>query len=67
MNDMTMNGAAAASQSSDLVQRIEAKHAAVGQALQSALAHAIACGELLMQAKLQVKAVKGWWLPWLAA
>jgi hypothetical protein len=66
MNDMTMDGVAAASRSSDLVQRIEAEHAAVSFALQSALAHAIACGELLMQAKLQVKAVKGKWLPWLA-
>jgi hypothetical protein len=51
----------------DLVQSIEAEHAAVGQALQSALAHAIAAGELLIVAKRQVRRDKGKWLPWLAA
>jgi hypothetical protein len=67
MNDMTMDGVAAASQSSDLIQRIEAEHAAVGQPLRSALAHAIAAGELLSVAKRQVRKDKGKWLAWLAA
>jgi hypothetical protein len=52
MNDMTMDGVAAASQSA-------------GQALGSALAHAIACGELLIEAKRQVK--HGEWRPWIEA
>ena len=67
MNDMTMDGLAAASQSSDLIGRIEAEHAAVGQALRSALAHPIAAGELLSMAKRQVRKDKGKWLAWLAA
>jgi Protein of unknown function (DUF3102) len=50
---------------SELITRIEAEHAAVGQALQSALAHAIACGELLIEAKRQVK--HGEWRPWIEA
>ena len=50
---------------SDLTMRIEAEHAAVGQALQSALAHAIAAGELLIEAKRQV--THGEWRPWLEA
>ena len=50
---------------SDLVTRIEAEHAAVGQAFGSALAHAIAAGELLIEAKRQVK--HGEWRPWIEA
>jgi hypothetical protein len=61
MNDMTMKGVATAS----LVQRIEAEHVAVGRALGSALTHAIACGELLIEAKRQVK--HGEWRPWIEA
>ena len=49
----------------DLTTRIDAEHAAVGQALQSALAHAIAAGELLIEAKRLVK--HGEWRPWLEA
>ena len=48
-----------------LVERIEAEHAAVGAALRGALAHAIACGERLIEAKRQVK--HGEWLPWIEA
>jgi hypothetical protein len=54
-------------ESDDLAARIEAEHAAVGQALRSALTHAIAAGELLSMAKRQVRKEKGKWLPWLAA
>jgi Protein of unknown function (DUF3102) len=50
---------------SSLAARIDAEHAAVGQALQTALAHAIAAGELLNEAKRQVK--HGEWQPWLEA
>ena len=48
-----------------LVERIEAEHAAVGAALRGALAHAIACGEHLIEAKRRVK--HGEWLPWIEA
>jgi hypothetical protein len=49
----------------DLAQRIEAEHKEVGTALQSALVHAVAAGELLIEAKRTVK--HGQWLKWLAA
>ena len=48
-----------------LVASIEIEHAEVGQALQSALAHAIAAGELLIEAKRRVQ--HGEWRPWLEA
>jgi Protein of unknown function (DUF3102) len=50
---------------SDLARRIDAEHAEVGQALRSALGHAIAAGELLIAAKRQVK--HGEWRPWIEA
>jgi hypothetical protein len=49
----------------DLAQRITAEHKAVALALRSALGHAIAAGELLIEAKR--KAGHGQWLQWLAA
>jgi hypothetical protein len=49
----------------DLAQGIAAEHAAVATALQSALTHAIAAGELLIEAKAKVR--HGQWLKWLAA
>ena len=52
MNDMTpIDIAHPQDGMRDLATRIEAEHAAVAQALQSALAHAIAAGELLIVAK----------------
>ena len=49
MNDMTpIDIAHPQDGMRDLATRIEAEHAAVAQALQSALAHAIAAGELLI-------------------
>ena len=48
-----------------LAQRIEGEHKAVATALQSALGHAIAAGELLIEAKRQVG--HGQWLLWLKA
>ena len=48
----------------DLVQRIAAEHKAVALALRSALGHAIAAGELLIEAKAKVR--HGQWLHWLA-
>jgi hypothetical protein len=68
MNDMTISAEALSQpplDSADLIARIEAEHAAVGQALGSALAHALACGELLIEAKRQVK--HGEWRPWIEA
>jgi hypothetical protein len=53
------------SEVADLTARIDAEHIAVGQALGSALAHAIACGELLIEAKRRVK--HGGWRPWIEA
>lgn len=63
MNDM---GFSPSVDSADLVTRIEAEHAAVGLALQSALSHAIACGELLIEAKRRFGEY-GEWRPWLTA
>jgi hypothetical protein len=51
----------------DLARDIDAEHNAVATALQSALGHAIAAGELLIEAKRQVRRGKGKWLPWLEA
>jgi len=51
----------------DLARRIDAAHCAVAEALQSALGHAIAAGEMLIQAKRHVKRGGGQWLPWLDA
>jgi hypothetical protein len=48
-----------------LARRIDVEHAAVATALQSALAHAIAAGMLLIEAKRQVR--HGEWHPWLEA
>jgi len=47
----------------DLAARIKAEHEAVGHALKRGLAHAITAGELLIEAKFQLK--HGQWLPWL--
>ena len=47
----------------DLAHRIKAEHEAVGRALKRGLEHAIAAGELLIEAKSQLK--HGQWLPWL--
>jgi hypothetical protein len=49
----------------ELAQRIEAEHDAAAIALQSALAHAIVAGELLIEAKSKVR--HGQWLIWLVA
>jgi hypothetical protein len=49
----------------DLARRIAVEHNAVAVALRSALAHAIAAGELLIEAKSKVR--HGQWLKWLAA
>ena len=49
----------------DLAARIAVEHAAAAASLQAAVAHAIACGELLIKAKAQL--AHGEWLPWLAS
>ena len=49
----------------DLAARIHQQHDAASNALKSAVDHAIAAGELLLQAKEQLK--HGTWLPWLQA
>jgi hypothetical protein len=47
----------------DLAHRIKAEHKAVAAALQSAVLHAMAAGDLLIEAKKQVP--HGKWLPWI--
>lgn len=49
----------------DLAEAINAEHRRAQEAMQSSLAHALRCGELLNQAKSQLK--HGDWLPWLAS
>jgi hypothetical protein len=48
----------------DLAQRIKAEHEAVGVALKDSVRHAIAAGEMLIEAKAQLDQ-HGAWLPWL--
>jgi hypothetical protein len=47
----------------DLAARIKAEHEATSDALKGAVAHAMAAGDLLIEAKAQVP--HGQWLPWL--
>ncbi len=47
----------------DLAGRIKIEHTAVSAALKDSVTHAIAAGELLIEAKAQL--VHGQWLPWL--
>jgi hypothetical protein len=47
----------------DLAARIRAEHEAVSKALKESVRHAIAAGELLVEAKGQLG--HGRWLPWL--
>jgi hypothetical protein len=47
----------------DLAARIRAEHEATAVALQRSVAHAMAAGDLLIEAKAQLK--HGQWLPWL--
>jgi hypothetical protein len=47
----------------DLAHRIKAEHEAVSDALKESVRHAITAGELLIEAKQQLK--HGQWLPWL--
>ena len=48
----------------DLRERLKAEHAAVGKALKTSLAHAMAAGDILIEAKVQL-GKHGEWLPWL--
>jgi hypothetical protein len=54
---------AASNSLADLAFRIQQEHNAVAGALKSSLAHAMAAGDLLLQAK--AKLTHGQWLPWL--
>jgi hypothetical protein len=47
----------------DLAHRIKAEHEAVGHAMKRGLGHAIAAGEMLIEAKSRL--AHGQWLPWL--
>ena len=48
----------------DLAARIRIEHEATAAALQRRVMHAMAAGDLLIEAKAQLK--HGQWLPWLA-
>ena len=48
----------------DLAGRIRAEHVATSAALKSSIKHAMAAGDLLIEAKAQLQ--HGQWLPWLA-
>jgi hypothetical protein len=58
-----MSNSALSNSLSDLLARIHQEHDAASNALKSAVSHAIAAGELLLQAKKQLN--HGKWLPWL--
>jgi hypothetical protein len=63
-----MNDAATAAQAGDnslpdLAARIKAEHEAAAASLRDSVRHAIAAGELLIEAKARLK--HGQWLPWL--
>jgi ribosome-associated translation inhibitor RaiA len=47
----------------DLAARIRAEHEAAGAAVKRSVQHAMAAGDLLLEAKVQLK--HGQWLPWL--
>jgi hypothetical protein len=47
----------------DLRERLKAEHTAAAGALKSSLRHAMAAGDILIEAKEQLK--HGHWLPWL--
>ena len=49
----------------DLAARIKAEHEATAIAMRRGVEHAMAAGDLLLEAKAQLK--HGEWLPWLAA
>jgi Protein of unknown function (DUF3102) len=57
-NDLTLSNSLV-----DLAARINTEHEAAGKALKRSLQHAMVAGELLCEAKAQLK--HGQWLPWL--
>jgi len=61
----SMNVEVTSKVAADLTSEILAEHEAVKAACRDAVAHAFRVGELLIEAKAQVK--HGEWLPWLAA
>jgi hypothetical protein len=58
------DGLAASNSLTDLAVRIKAEHTAAAASLKDSVRHAIAAGELLIEAKALVP--HGQWLPWLA-
>jgi hypothetical protein len=60
---MTVSDITGSNSLADLAARIRAEHEATGEALRSSVAHGIAAGELLLEAKAQMP--HGQWLPWL--
>jgi hypothetical protein len=58
-----INTLAASNSLTDLAARIKTWHTAVAAALKDSVRHGIAAGELLLEAKAQLK--HGEWLPWL--
>jgi hypothetical protein len=58
MHDLTLSNSL-----TDLAARIKTEHKATSDALNSSVEHSIKAGELLLEAKAQLK--HGQWLPWL--
>jgi Protein of unknown function (DUF3102) len=58
-----MTGLVPATDLSDLAARIQIEHSAVAAAVEECLDHALAAGDLLIEAKTRVQ--RGDWLPWL--
>jgi hypothetical protein len=58
-----MSNTALSNSLTDLAFRIRAEHEAVAGAIRQTLTHAMAAGDLLIEAKAQLK--HGQWLPWL--
>jgi hypothetical protein len=50
-----------------LAARINAEHQAMIGAVKRGIEHALACGDLLIEAKVKVRGAGARWLPWLAA
>jgi hypothetical protein len=60
---MTITEIEASNSLADLAGRIQNEHKAVSTSLKESVAHAMAAGDLLIEAKAQLD--HGQWLPWL--
>jgi hypothetical protein len=63
VSDDAITKIAASNSLTDLAARIKAEHTAIGDSLRRGVEHAMAAGDLLVEAKAQLK--HGEWLPWI--